>query len=177
MRSHLFFLAFCRVICAAPQVQLGKTTVLGTAFYPAGVEFFGGEFESFSLYLWDTELLRQGIPYAVPPVGERSLQLPVLTTTLQDDVLHAENFGFSCLQAVLFPHSYPHLSNVTSFVRVCPQKVFLWTVWRSIFSDPWEVAFNLIFLLCYGSMEVCTLTFSLNIFVFIIIIGGFFGGS
>lgn len=49
---------------------------------------------------WTSPRYHLGIPYAVPPVGDWSLKLPVLTTTLQNDVFHAEDFGFSCLQAV-----------------------------------------------------------------------------
>ncbi|KAF8961997.1 esterase 1 [Flammula alnicola] len=68
---------------AAPEVRIGRTTIIGTEFNPANVEFFGG------------------IPYAEAPVGELSLQSPIISTTLDGDTFHAETFGPACLQAGL----------------------------------------------------------------------------
>ncbi|KAF9472684.1 alpha/beta-hydrolase [Pholiota conissans] len=67
----------------APTVTIGRTTVVGTEFYPARVEFFGG------------------IPFAQPPVGQLRLALPVLTMTINTPRFDASKFGLACLQTAL----------------------------------------------------------------------------
>ncbi|KAF9472682.1 extracellular triacylglycerol lipase precursor [Pholiota conissans] len=67
----------------APTVTIGRTTVVGTEFDPARVEFFGG------------------IPFAQPPVGQLRLAPPVLTTTINTPRFDASKFGSACLQTAL----------------------------------------------------------------------------
>ncbi|PPQ85748.1 hypothetical protein CVT25_003066 [Psilocybe cyanescens] len=70
---------------AAAVVSVGESTIVGTEFKPSNVEFFGG------------------IPFAEPPLGNLRLQLPVLVKVPPVKTLHAENFGFACLQTDLPP--------------------------------------------------------------------------
>ncbi|KAF9484148.1 triacylglycerol lipase 3 [Pholiota conissans] len=70
-------------VCDAPTVTIGRTTVVGTEFDPARVEFFGG------------------IPFAQPPVGQLRLAPPVLTTTFNTSRFDASKFGSACLQTAL----------------------------------------------------------------------------
>ncbi|KAF8147683.1 extracellular triacylglycerol lipase precursor [Crassisporium funariophilum] len=72
-------------VLAAPEVIVGKTTIIGAANVVSSVEFFGG------------------IPFAKPPVGELRLKRPELITALDVDILNAQNFGLSCQQTSLPP--------------------------------------------------------------------------
>ncbi|KAJ3886403.1 extracellular triacylglycerol lipase precursor [Lentinula edodes] len=81
--------ALTSLICAAlgvgaasPEVQLGKTTLVGRDVTLLKQDFFGG------------------IPFAEPPLGSLRLLPPVLKTSLNVTTFDASNFGFSCLQSV-----------------------------------------------------------------------------
>ncbi|KAJ3515853.1 hypothetical protein NLJ89_g1493 [Agrocybe chaxingu] len=65
---------------AAPQVELGKTTLIGRDITLLGLDFFGG------------------IPFAEPPLGGLRLKPPVLKTYLNGSTFDAGNFGKGCLQ-------------------------------------------------------------------------------
>ncbi|KAK7041842.1 hypothetical protein VNI00_009131 [Paramarasmius palmivorus] len=72
---------------AAPEVQLGNTTVVGMDYtltvgglFTSKQEFFGG------------------IPYAEPPLGDLRLKPTVLKTSLGGDTFNASQYGPSCLQ-------------------------------------------------------------------------------
>jgi len=69
------------VYAASPEVQLGKTTLIGRDVTLLQQDFFGG------------------IPFAEPPLGDLRLQLPVLQTSLNTTTFDASNFGLSCLQS------------------------------------------------------------------------------
>ncbi|KAJ3875865.1 extracellular triacylglycerol lipase precursor [Lentinula edodes] len=80
--------ALTSLICAAlgvgaasPEVQLGKTTLVGRDVTLLKQDFFGG------------------IPFAEPPLGSLRLLPPVLKTSLNVTTFDASNFGFSCLQS------------------------------------------------------------------------------
>ncbi|KAG7445277.1 esterase 1 [Guyanagaster necrorhizus] len=71
----------CALLAAsAPEVQLGKTKLVGRDLTGLQQEFFGG------------------IPFAEPPVGTLRLERPVLKTNIDADEFDAQNFGLACLQ-------------------------------------------------------------------------------
>ncbi|KAF5325202.1 hypothetical protein D9619_009955 [Psilocybe cf. subviscida] len=65
---------------AAPQINLGKTTLTGLDITGLGLEFFGG------------------IPFAEPPLGKLRLKPTVLKTRLDVKTFDASSFGKGCLQ-------------------------------------------------------------------------------
>ncbi|KXN82865.1 Lipase 2 [Leucoagaricus sp. SymC.cos] len=65
---------------AAPQVKIGKTTIIGRDIPTLQQEFFGG------------------IPFAEPPLGKLRLRPPVLKTHLDVNSFGASNYGPGCLQ-------------------------------------------------------------------------------
>ncbi|KAL0947591.1 hypothetical protein HGRIS_013680 [Hohenbuehelia grisea] len=67
-------------VIAAPQVKLGKTTLIGRDITPFRQEFFGG------------------IPFTEPPVGRLRLKPPVLKTSLSVPTFDASSFGLACMQ-------------------------------------------------------------------------------
>lgn len=68
------------IVAAAPQVQLGITTITGRNVTLLQQDFFGG------------------IPYAQPPVGPLRLQPTVYKGSLDTSTFNASNFGPACLQ-------------------------------------------------------------------------------
>ncbi|KAF8890732.1 Alpha/Beta hydrolase protein [Infundibulicybe gibba] len=72
---------------AAPQVKLGRTTLIGSDFTASGL---------------NSSVVP--IPFAKPPVGNLRFQPPVLTTTLSGPAFDASNFGAGCLQTALPPN-------------------------------------------------------------------------
>ncbi|KAJ4499266.1 esterase 1 [Lentinula lateritia] len=64
----------------SPEVQLGKTTLIGRDVTFLEQDFFGG------------------IPFAEPPLGNLRLQPPVFKMSLDATTFDASNFGSSCLQ-------------------------------------------------------------------------------
>ncbi|KDR71026.1 hypothetical protein GALMADRAFT_254175 [Galerina marginata CBS 339.88] len=76
----LVFFSLLAYANAVPVVSIGESTIIGSEFRPSKVEFFGG------------------IPFAKPPVGELRLQPPVFVKTPPVKILHADKFGFACLQ-------------------------------------------------------------------------------
>ncbi|KAF8870476.1 esterase 1 [Infundibulicybe gibba] len=89
LRNHSYLMISALTLClglaslvaGAPQVQLGKTTLVGRDVTLLRQDFFGG------------------IPFAEPPLGESRLKPPVLKTTLTTPSFDASNFGPGCLQA------------------------------------------------------------------------------
>ncbi|KAF8154292.1 esterase 1 [Crassisporium funariophilum] len=79
----LLFCALFAPVFAAPEVNVGKTTIIGAEFAPAKVEFFGA------------------IPFANPPLGELRLEPPVLLDSPGVDRLDAASFGPGCQQNAL----------------------------------------------------------------------------
>ncbi|KAH9474384.1 Lipase 2 [Psilocybe cubensis] len=77
---------------AAPQVKLGKTTLVGRDITELKLDFFGG------------------IPFAEPPLGKLRLKPPVLKTKLDEKTFDASNFGKGCFQ---------QSSSVTEFSEDC----------------------------------------------------------
>ncbi|KAK0499037.1 extracellular triacylglycerol lipase precursor [Armillaria luteobubalina] len=73
-------LCYALLAASAPEVQLGKTKLIGRDVTGLQQEFFGG------------------IPFAEPPVGALRLQRPVLKTDIDADEFDAQNFGLPCLQ-------------------------------------------------------------------------------
>ncbi|KAJ4485298.1 esterase 1 [Lentinula aciculospora] len=85
MKSVLRALTACisiavSVRAASPEVQVGKTTLIGRDVTLLKQDFFGG------------------IPFAEPPLGNLRLQPPVLKTDLNVTAFDASDFGPSCLQ-------------------------------------------------------------------------------
>ncbi|KAF9477645.1 extracellular triacylglycerol lipase precursor [Pholiota conissans] len=80
------------LVHAAPQLKLGKTTLVGRDITELKLDFFGG------------------IPYAEPPLGNLRLRPPVLKTSLDSKSFDASNFGKGCLQPS---------SSVTEFSEDC----------------------------------------------------------
>ncbi|KAG7445275.1 esterase 1 [Guyanagaster necrorhizus] len=77
----VIFLLYCALLAAsAPEVQLGKTKLVGRDLTGLQVDFFGA------------------IPFAEPPVGSLRLERPVLKTDIDADEFDAQNFGLACLQ-------------------------------------------------------------------------------
>ncbi|PBK58395.1 esterase 1 [Armillaria solidipes] len=78
MLAVIFVLCYALLVAAAPEVQLGKTKLVGR----------------------DVTGLQQelGIPFAEPPVGALRLQRPVLKTDIDADEFDVQNFGLPCLQ-------------------------------------------------------------------------------
>ncbi|RDB17172.1 Lipase 2 [Hypsizygus marmoreus] len=84
MCSMTFLLALSCLVSftsAAPQVQLGKTTLVGRDVTLLKQDFFGG------------------VPFAEPPIGNLRLKPPVLKTRLTQPAFDASNFGLACLQS------------------------------------------------------------------------------
>ncbi|KAG7445246.1 esterase 1 [Guyanagaster necrorhizus] len=76
-----YILSLCiTLVSSFPQVQLHRTTLVGTDITELGLDFFGG------------------IPYAEPPLGSLRLQPPVLKLNLDGGFFNATSFGLSCLQ-------------------------------------------------------------------------------
>ncbi|KAK0447148.1 extracellular triacylglycerol lipase precursor [Armillaria borealis] len=73
-------LCYALFAVAAPEVQLGKTKLIGRDVTGLQQDFFGG------------------IPFAEPPLGALRLQRPVLKTDIDADEFDARNFGLPCLQ-------------------------------------------------------------------------------
>ncbi|KDR78238.1 hypothetical protein GALMADRAFT_224614 [Galerina marginata CBS 339.88] len=86
MALALVILSLLAYANAVPVVSIGQSTIIGTEFRPSKVEFFGG------------------IPFAKPPVGELRLQPPVFVKAPPVKTLHADQFGFGCLQNSLPPN-------------------------------------------------------------------------
>ncbi|KAK0447147.1 extracellular triacylglycerol lipase precursor [Armillaria borealis] len=80
MLAVIFVLCYALLAAAAPEVQLGKTKLVGRDVTGLQQEFFGG------------------IPFAEPPIGALRLQRPVLKTDIDADEFDAQNFGLPCLQ-------------------------------------------------------------------------------
>ncbi|PBK86451.1 extracellular triacylglycerol lipase precursor [Armillaria gallica] len=76
-------LCYALLTAAVPEVQLGKTKLIGRDVTGLQQEFFGG------------------IPFAEPPVGALRLQRPVLKTDIDIDEFDAQDFGLPCLQSGL----------------------------------------------------------------------------
>ncbi|KAJ4485323.1 esterase 1 [Lentinula aciculospora] len=86
MKSVLRALTACISIAfgvraVSPEVQVGKTTLIGRDVTLLKQDFFGG------------------IPFAEPPLGSLRLQPPVLKTDLHVTAFDASDFGPSCLQS------------------------------------------------------------------------------
>ncbi|KAJ7579028.1 esterase 1 [Mycena floridula] len=80
----VLLLALLGVRCnaaVAPEVTLGKTTLVGRDVTLLHQDFFGG------------------IPFAEPPVGSLRFKPPVLRTSISTKRFDASNFGPACLQA------------------------------------------------------------------------------
>ncbi|PBK86921.1 alpha/beta-hydrolase [Armillaria gallica] len=65
---------------STPDVQLGKTRLIGRELADLDQGFFGG------------------IPFTEPPIGFLRLQRPILKTEINADVFIAQSFGHECLQ-------------------------------------------------------------------------------
>ncbi|KAF5350556.1 hypothetical protein D9756_008574 [Leucocoprinus leucothites] len=76
----------------APEVKIGKTTLIGRDVTGLKQDFFGG------------------IPFAEPPLGNLRLKPPVLKTTLDSKTFDASNFKEGCLQPVFNTPGTPTLS-------------------------------------------------------------------
>ncbi|KAG2008175.1 carotenoid ester lipase [Coprinopsis cinerea AmutBmut pab1-1] len=74
----------CSYGLAAPEIQIGATTVVGKDLTESNTEFFGG------------------IPFAEPPVGALRFRDPVLKMTPGVATFNATEFGKSCLQPTMF---------------------------------------------------------------------------
>ena len=86
---------------AAPQVRIGKTTLVGLDITGAKLDFFGGMiFTIFPTRRCRAQSSSTGIPFAKPPLGDLRLQPPVLQTRLDVKTFNASSFGPGCLQAV-----------------------------------------------------------------------------
>ncbi|PPQ91996.1 hypothetical protein CVT25_004652 [Psilocybe cyanescens] len=92
LRTIPYILATIVVVKAAPQLSLGKTTLVGRDITGLKLDFFGG------------------IPFAEPPLGNLRLKPPVLKTRLDVNTFDASNFGKGCLQPS---------SSVTEFSEDC----------------------------------------------------------
>ncbi|KAK0219624.1 extracellular triacylglycerol lipase precursor [Armillaria nabsnona] len=76
-----YVLSLCTVlVSSSPQVQLDRTTLVGSDIAGLKLDFFGG------------------IPYAEPPLGSLRLRPPVLKSHLNAGLFNASSFGLSCLQ-------------------------------------------------------------------------------
>ncbi|KAK0454485.1 extracellular triacylglycerol lipase precursor [Armillaria borealis] len=65
---------------STPEVQLGKTRLIGRELVGLDQDFFGG------------------IPFTEPPVGLLRLQRPISKTEMNADIFNAQSFGPACLQ-------------------------------------------------------------------------------
>lgn len=76
-----YVLSLCTaLVSSSPQVQLNRTTLVGSDIAGLKLDFFGG------------------IPYAEPPLGSLRLRPPVLKSHLNAGFFNASSFGLSCLQ-------------------------------------------------------------------------------
>ncbi|KAK0194628.1 esterase 1 [Armillaria mellea] len=76
-----FVLSLCTaLVSSSPQVQLNRTTVVGSKNPVLQLDFFGG------------------IPYAEPPLGSLRLRPSVLKSHLNAGIFNASSFGLACLQ-------------------------------------------------------------------------------
>jgi hypothetical protein len=105
MILSFFYLLGILVVLAhasgAPQVKIGKTTLVGLSITEAKLDFFGGEIFPISLSnVQRSRLFFTAIPFAKPPLGSLRLQPPVLQTQLDVRTFDASSFGPGCLQAV-----------------------------------------------------------------------------
>jgi len=92
-------LGLLTLVNAAPQVKIGKTTLVGRDITLLKLDFFGGEIHNLSMISSFDEIQKSGIPFAEPPVGNLRLKPTVLKTKLDVDTFDASNFGKGCLQA------------------------------------------------------------------------------
>ncbi|KIM41288.1 hypothetical protein M413DRAFT_445322 [Hebeloma cylindrosporum] len=81
-------LALLSLVYAAPQIKVGKTTLVGRDITGLKQDFFGG------------------IPFAEPPLGNLRLKPPVLKPHLDVETFDASNFGKGCLQAGNVPMAF-----------------------------------------------------------------------
>lgn len=101
--TFLVFAALAIVGCdAAPEVKIGKTTLVGRDISTLKQDFFGGMQMGgccvfVSLLIQSTST---AIPFAEPPVANLRLRPPVLKTSLETKTFDASNFGPGCFQVV-----------------------------------------------------------------------------
>ncbi|KAF5350555.1 hypothetical protein D9756_008573 [Leucocoprinus leucothites] len=84
--------ALITVSYGAPEVKIGKTTLIGRDVTGLKQDFFGG------------------IPFAEPPLGNLRLKPPVLKTKLDSEIFDASSFKEGCLQPVSNPSGTPAFS-------------------------------------------------------------------
>ncbi|TFK25315.1 triacylglycerol lipase 3 [Coprinopsis marcescibilis] len=82
LTSLLYLSHLILSIRAAPEVRLGRTTIVGRDILESNVHFFGG------------------IPFAEPPAGKLRFKSPVLKTRLDGQTFNATGYGRSCIQPV-----------------------------------------------------------------------------
>ena len=101
MIFFLFYLLGLKALAhAAPQVQIGDTTLVGLNITGFKLDFFGGMIITIFLCVARGLMFCTGIPFAKPPLGDLRLQPPVLQTRLDVSTFNASSFGPGCLQAV-----------------------------------------------------------------------------
>ncbi|KAF5361638.1 hypothetical protein D9758_007278 [Tetrapyrgos nigripes] len=80
LSQYVFSLAAAFTVLAAPEVKLGRTTVIGRDIPSLQQEFFGG------------------LPYAEPPLGTLRWKPPVFKEWIDADTFNATEYALPCLQ-------------------------------------------------------------------------------
>lgn len=91
----------CPAALAAPEVIIGRMTLIGRDITGLQQDFFGGKEQSFDLSMDDVaDDFGPGIPFVEPPLGKLRLTPPVRLKELPAGDFNATNFGLACLQPV-----------------------------------------------------------------------------
>lgn len=85
---------------AAPEVKIGKTTLVGRDISTLKQDFFGGMQMGGCCVFVLIQSTSTAIPFAEPPVANLRLRPPVLKTSLDTKTFDASNFGPGCFQVV-----------------------------------------------------------------------------
>lgn len=101
----LFLSCQLSVVLSAPEIQFGRTKLVGRDIPLLQQEFYGGNV-TIQRNKYSPLTSRLGIPFAKPPVGDLRFRPPVLKKSIDASTFDASNFGLACLQEVCIMIEY-----------------------------------------------------------------------